>query len=105
MFFDISGFLHGINFLVLAIGVYGIGEMLWTLDSTRGKIISSEAKMTVKGIVEDSKEGMRRVLEGYSNRLISWVFRRDLARSRCNTWLVDVIRRRQNDCQKTGRVR
>ena len=28
VFFDITGFLHGINFLVLAIGVYGIGEML-----------------------------------------------------------------------------
>ena len=38
VFFDISGFLHGINFLVLAIGVYGIGEMLWTIDTTRGKI-------------------------------------------------------------------
>ncbi len=64
VFFEISGFLHGINFLVLAIGVYGIGEMLWTLDTTRGKIISSEAKMTVKGIVEDSKEGMRRGWKG-----------------------------------------
>ncbi len=64
VFFDISGFLHGINFLVLAIGVYGIGEMLWTLDTTRGKITSSKAKMSVKGIVEDSKEGMRRGWKG-----------------------------------------
>jgi putative tricarboxylic transport membrane protein len=64
VFFEISGFLHGINFLVLAIGVYGIGEMLWTLDTTRGKIISSEAKMSIKGIVEDSKEGMRRGWKG-----------------------------------------
>jgi len=64
VFFDISGFLHGINFLVLAIGVYGIGEMLWTLDTTRGKITSSEAKMTVKGIVNDTKEGMRRGWKG-----------------------------------------
>lgn len=36
IFFDISGFFHGINFLVLAIGIYGIGEMLWTLEETRG---------------------------------------------------------------------
>ncbi len=64
VFFDISGFLHGVNFLVLAIGVYGIGEMLWTIDSTRGKITSSEAKMSVKGIVEDAKEGMRRGWKG-----------------------------------------
>lgn len=64
VFFDITGFLHGINFLVLAIGVYGIGEMLWTLDSTRGKIQTSEAKMTLKGIVSDSKEGMKRGWKG-----------------------------------------
>ena len=35
IFGDIPGFLHGINFLVLAIGIYGIGEMLWTIDETR----------------------------------------------------------------------
>jgi len=35
VFFDITGFTHGIRFLVLAIGVYGIGEMLWTINSTR----------------------------------------------------------------------
>jgi len=64
VFFDISGFLHGVNFLVLAIGVYGIGEMLWTIDSTRGKITSTDAKMTVKGIVSDAKEGMQRGWKG-----------------------------------------
>ena len=64
VFFDISGFLHGVNFLVLAIGVYGIGEMLWTIDLTRGKITSTDAKMTVKGIVSDAKEGMRRGWKG-----------------------------------------
>lgn len=64
VFFDISGFLHGVNFLVLAIGVYGIGEMLWTIDSTRGKITSTDAKMTAKGIVLDAKEGMRRGWKG-----------------------------------------
>ena len=64
VFFNISGFLHGVNFLVLAIGVYGIGEMLWTIDSTRGKITSTDAKMTMKGIVSDAKEGMRRGWKG-----------------------------------------
>jgi putative tricarboxylic transport membrane protein len=64
VFFDISGFLHGVNFLVLAIGVYGIGEMLWTIDSTRGKITSTDAKMSVKGIVSDAKEGMQRGWKG-----------------------------------------
>lgn len=39
IFFDIDGFLHGINFLVLAIGIYGIGEMLWTIEQTRGEVM------------------------------------------------------------------
>ena len=64
VFFDISGFLHGINFLVLAIGVYGIGEMLWTLDSTRGKITTTEAKMSFKGVLSDSKEGIKKGRNG-----------------------------------------
>jgi putative tricarboxylic transport membrane protein len=64
VFFEITGFMHGINFLVLAIGIYGIGEMLWTIDSTRGEITSSEAKMSLRGIIDDSKEGMRRGWKG-----------------------------------------
>ncbi len=64
IFGDISGFLHGINFLVLAIGVYGIGEMLWTIDSTRGKITSTDTEMTIKGTVEDAKIGMKRGWKG-----------------------------------------
>ena len=35
IFFDITGFTHGICFLVLAIGVYGIGEMIWTINTSR----------------------------------------------------------------------
>ena len=31
-------FQRGIGFLVLAIGIYGIGEMLWTLEHTKGKV-------------------------------------------------------------------
>ncbi len=66
VFFDISGFLHGINFLVLAIGVYGIGEMLWTIDTTRGKITSTEAKISVKGVVNDTKDSVRLGWKGMS---------------------------------------
>ena len=32
IFGGLPGFFHGINFLVLAIGIYGIAEMLWTMD-------------------------------------------------------------------------
>lgn len=66
VFFEISGFLHGINFLVLAIGVYGIGEMLWTIDTTRGKITSTEAKMSFRGVVSDAKECMQKGWKGMS---------------------------------------
>ncbi|HFC04963.1 MAG TPA: tripartite tricarboxylate transporter permease, partial [Rhizobiales bacterium] len=50
IFFGIPGFFHGINFLVLAIGIYGIGEMLWTIEETRatGGAKMSEATVTFK---------------------------------------------------------
>ncbi|MDE2791947.1 MAG: tripartite tricarboxylate transporter permease [Paracoccaceae bacterium] len=51
IFFDASGFLHGVNFLVLAIGIYGIGEMLWTLETTGGKVIVHKVKMSVAGFM------------------------------------------------------
>ena len=38
IFFDMVEFQRGIGFLVLAIGIYGIGEMLWTLENTKGKV-------------------------------------------------------------------
>jgi putative tricarboxylic transport membrane protein len=64
VFFEISGFLHGINFLVLAIGVYGIGEMLWTIDTTRGKVTQTEAKMTLTGVLADTKECIQKAWKG-----------------------------------------
>lgn len=68
--FDISGFLHGINFLVLAIGVYGIGEMLWTIEQTRGEVTTTTPKMTVKGMVSDSKQAVK---EGWRGTAIGSV--------------------------------
>ena len=44
IFFDIDGFFHGINFLVLAIGIYGIGEILWTLELTEGDVMVHKVK-------------------------------------------------------------
>jgi putative tricarboxylic transport membrane protein len=56
IFGDIPGFFHGINFLVLAIGIYGIGEILWTIETSKGEVAVSEATVTVKRIVETLKE-------------------------------------------------
>lgn len=53
IFGDITGFFHGINFLVLAIGIYGIGEMLWTIESSKGEVEISQANITVQRIMSD----------------------------------------------------
>ncbi len=51
IFFDITGFMHGVNFLVLAIGIYGIGEMLWTLEQTEGNVIVHKVNMSWRAFV------------------------------------------------------
>ncbi len=53
IFFDITGFLHGINFLVLAIGIYGIGEMLWTLEQSEGNVTVHKVKTSWRAFVEN----------------------------------------------------
>jgi putative tricarboxylic transport membrane protein len=53
IFFDLSGFYHGINFLVLAIGIYGIGEILWTLEQTEGDVMVHRVKTGVRVIFEN----------------------------------------------------
>jgi putative tricarboxylic transport membrane protein len=56
---DITGFLHGVNFLVLAIGIYGIGEMLWTVEEHNlggGKSMLSDATVTVKRTLANLRE-------------------------------------------------
>lgn len=63
---DMNGFLGGISFLVLAIGVYGIGEMIWTIESTRGEVTNTEAKISVKGIIEDSGTTIKKGWKGIS---------------------------------------
>ena len=56
IFGNISGFLHGINFLVLAIGIYGIGEMLWTLEQTKGEVTAHNVKLSMKEIIKDIRD-------------------------------------------------
>ena len=56
IFGDISGFLHGINFLVLAIGIYGIGEMLWTLEQTKGKVAAHNVHMSFSRLLQNLRD-------------------------------------------------
>jgi putative tricarboxylic transport membrane protein len=59
IFFDIIGFMHGINFLVLAIGIYGIGEMLWTIETSRGDTMMSKAVVSFDRIMANLRELLR----------------------------------------------
>ncbi len=52
----VSGFLPGITGLLLAIGIYGIGEMLWTIEISRGESSMSKAIISVERIVNNLKE-------------------------------------------------
>lgn len=56
IFGGLPGFYHGINFLVLAIGIYGIGEMLWTIESNKNKIFLPESKHKLSHIAEGFKQ-------------------------------------------------
>jgi putative tricarboxylic transport membrane protein len=46
IFGDLPGFYAGISFLVVAIGVYGIGEVLWTLEKSKSAPVVTAAKVT-----------------------------------------------------------
>ena len=48
IFGDLPGFYSGISFLVLAIGVYGIGEVLYTLETSRSAPQVTPAKLTFR---------------------------------------------------------
>jgi putative tricarboxylic transport membrane protein len=48
IFADLPGFYSGISFLVLAIGVYGIGEVLYTLETSRTAPSVTPAKLTFR---------------------------------------------------------
>ncbi len=52
IFFDLSGFYAGISFLVLAIGIYGIGEILWTFEVSKGKVEMAQAKVSAARVFD-----------------------------------------------------
>ena len=50
IFFDMPGFYKGISFIVLAIGIYGIGEILWTLDTSKGKVEIAQHRVGFRNV-------------------------------------------------------
>jgi len=59
IFMGLPGFFHGINFLVLAIGIYGIGEMLWTIEVSRGNVTMSKASVSIARTIDALKQILR----------------------------------------------
>lgn len=66
VFFGVTGFLNGVDFLVLAIGVYGIGEMLWTINTTRDEPTMTEAKISAAAVTRATTQTFRRGWRGMS---------------------------------------
>ncbi|SFB15575.1 putative tricarboxylic transport membrane protein [Poseidonocella pacifica] len=56
IFFDMVEFQRGIGFLVLAIGVYGVGEMLWTLETTKGTVQMHKVNIGWQRMKENFKD-------------------------------------------------
>ena len=50
IFFELTGFYHGISFLVLSIAVYGIGEVLWTVEIYQSDVEMAKAKFSLRGM-------------------------------------------------------
>lgn len=63
IFFNMPGFYHGISFLVLAIGLYGIGEILWTIQLARGEVTMTRPTFDAAAF----KDGVKCVKEGFLN--------------------------------------
>ena len=56
IFFDQPGFYSGISFLVLAIGTYGVGEILYTIETQKTAPSVTSAKLSFKDIWSGLKE-------------------------------------------------
>ena len=107
IFGDITGFMHGINFLVLAIGIYGIGEMLWTIEENvkaGGKSMMSEAVISWKR----TRSNLIEILGAWKTSVMGSIlgfFVGILPAAGCHTRIAHVIRYRQADVQGAREIR
>ena len=56
IFFDQPGFYSGISFLALAIGIYGIGEILYTIETSKSAPSVTPARITFRDLRYGLKE-------------------------------------------------
>ena len=59
IFFDQPGFYSGMSFLVLAIGVYGVGEILYTIETSKTAPQVTPAKITFRSLWEGIRQMSR----------------------------------------------
>jgi putative tricarboxylic transport membrane protein len=69
VFFDVPGLYAGISFLVIAIGIFGIGEVLSTIEETQGKPNVMSAKVGLRDIAD----GFRRMRPAWKSTTIGSV--------------------------------
>ncbi len=69
VFFELNAFTREISFLVLAIGIYGIGEILWTMEQSGGKMQVSFVKSSFKSVLEN----LKRVKEYFATSVFAGV--------------------------------
>ena len=56
IFFDQPGFYSGVSFLVLAIGIYGVGEILYTIETSKSAPSVTPARITLSDLWFGIKE-------------------------------------------------
>lgn len=66
VFFDLPGLYAGVGFLVVAIGVYGIGEILWSIETSKSAPAVLPAKVSLSAL-----GGAWRALRGAWRTLVS----------------------------------
>ncbi|MGI9406190.1 MAG: tripartite tricarboxylate transporter permease, partial [Hyphomicrobiaceae bacterium] len=66
---ELPGFYKGISFLVLAIGIYGIGEMLWTIEEN---VKAGNASMMSEATIswERTRRNLRELLSTWKTALM-----------------------------------
>lgn len=59
VFFDLPGLYSGIGFLVIAIGVYGVGELIWSIEQKDHGARPMQARVGVRDIYRGMGQALR----------------------------------------------
>jgi hypothetical protein len=99
IFGDMPGFYAGISFLVLAIGVYGVGEVLWTIETSRTAPMVTPARITFREMRARLRE-MNKLWKTMSFGSLPRLLRRHAAGGGGDAGLAHGLRHRQETSKK-----